>query len=71
MSAVLADKQRFPELTSNVVYVNDGGPRFILGLNPPSPAPHRIYAVVNLDKAADIEATLTKLRKTLGARLRP
>ncbi|WP_397421729.1 efflux RND transporter permease subunit [Phenylobacterium sp.] len=68
MSAVLADKQRFPELTSNVVYVNDGGPRFILGLNPPSPAPHRIYAVVNLDKAADIEATLTKLRKTLGAR---
>lgn len=68
MSAVLADKKRFPELTGNAIYVNDGGPRFILSLNPPSPAPHRIYAVVNLDKDADIEATLVTLRETLGAR---
>ena len=48
--------------------MNDGGPRFILGLNPPAPAPHRIYAVVNLDKNADSEAALAKLRETLGAR---
>ena len=68
MSAVLADKKRFPDLTGNAVYVNDGGPRFILSLNPPSPAPHRIYAVVNLAKDADIEATLIKLRETLGSR---
>ena len=68
MSAVLADKKRFPELTGNAIYVNDGGPRFILSLNPPSPAPHRIYAVVNLAKDADIEATLVKLRDTLGSR---
>ncbi|OYU15706.1 MAG: acriflavin resistance protein [Alphaproteobacteria bacterium PA4] len=68
MSSVLADRKRFPELTGNAFYVNDGGPRFILSLNPPSPAPHRIYAVVNLAKDADIEATLVKLRETLGAR---
>ncbi len=68
MSAVLADRTRFPELTGNAIYVNDGGPRFILSLNPPSPAPHRIYAVVNLDKDADIEATLARLRETLGSR---
>ncbi len=68
MSAMLADRKRFPELTGNAIYVNDGGPRFILSLNPPSPAPHRIYAVVNLAKHADIEATLVKLRETLGAR---
>ncbi|WP_066650618.1 MULTISPECIES: efflux RND transporter permease subunit [Sphingomonas] len=68
LSAVLADRKRFPELTSNAIYVNDGGPRFILGLNPPAPAPHRIYAVVNLAKDADSETVLAKLRQTLGAR---
>ncbi len=68
MSALLADRKRFPELTGNAIYVNDGGPRFILSLNPPSPAPHRIYAVVNIDKDADIEATLARLRETLGTR---
>ncbi|KPF89516.1 efflux RND transporter permease subunit [Novosphingobium sp. AAP93] len=68
MSRLLADRKQLPELTGNAIYVNDGGPRFILGLNPPLPAPHRIYAVVNLDKHADIEATRDKLRHLLAAR---
>ena len=68
MSRLLADRKQFPEITGNAIYVNDGGPRFILGLNPPLPAPHRVYAVVNVDKHADIDATLAKLRRALAAR---
>lgn len=68
MSALLADKRRFPELEANAVYVNDGGPRFILGLNPPVPAPHRAYAVVNLAPGADPDAAVARLETTLQQR---
>ncbi|MFN7236104.1 MAG: efflux RND transporter permease subunit, partial [Brevundimonas sp.] len=68
VSALLADKRVFPELENNAVYVNDGGPRFILGLNPPLPAPHRAYAVVNLDAKADPDAVVMRLRQELGQR---
>lgn len=52
-------------LTGNAVYVGDGGPRFILGLNPPTPAPHLAYAVVNVADGADLDATLSALRADL------
>ncbi len=67
-SALLADRKAFPEIESNVVYVNDGGPRFILGLNPPLPAPHRAYGIVNLAEDADAAAVVTRLRAALGER---
>lgn len=67
-SALLADREAFPEIESNVVYVNDGGPRFILGLNPPLAAPHRAYGIVNLAKGADAPAVVARLRKVLGER---
>ncbi len=66
ISARLADRKTFPEIASNVIYVNDGGPRFILGLNPPLPAPHRAYGVVNLADGADPEAAVARLRTVLG-----
>ncbi|MBC2667843.1 efflux RND transporter permease subunit [Novosphingobium piscinae] len=68
MSGLLADRRQFPEIVGNAIYVNDGGPRFILGLNPPPPAPHRIYALVNLAKQADLPATQAKLRRALQSR---
>lgn len=68
LSKALADRTKFPELRDNVVYINDGGPRFILGLNPPLPAPHRAYAVVNLAETANIEAVLSGLREQLPKR---
>jgi multidrug efflux pump len=68
VSARLADREVHPQLRGNVVYVGDGGPRFILGLNPPTPAAHRAYAVVNLDKDADLDATVEHLRTDLSAR---
>lgn len=76
LSVRLSDDRRFPELDGNVVYVGDGGPRFILGLNPPGPASHRAYVVANLKNDADIEATLAKLRADLrpafpAARIEP
>lgn len=66
ISTTLADRKAFPEITSNVIYVNDGGPRFILGLNPPLPAPHRAYGIVNLAEDADAERVVAKLRAGLA-----
>jgi multidrug efflux pump subunit AcrB len=66
LSAKLANRKAHPELADNAVYVGDGGPRFILGLNPPTPASHRAYAIVNLSKDADIDATIGRLRKDLA-----
>lgn len=76
ISARLTNKDIYPDITGNVVYVGDGGPRFILGLNPPSPAPHRAYAVINLKRGADADAVLSTLRQDLPtqfpqARLEP
>lgn len=68
ISTQLADRKAFPEITGNVFYVNDGGPRFILGLNPPIAAPHRAYGVVNLAADADAGAVLARLRETLAER---
>jgi multidrug efflux pump subunit AcrB len=66
LSAKLANQAANPELKDNAVYVGDGGPRFILGLNPPTPASHRAYAIVNLANDADIDATIGRLRKALA-----
>jgi multidrug efflux pump subunit AcrB len=52
-------------LTGNTVYVGDGGPRFILSLNPPTPSPHIAYAVLNLADGADPAATVDALRADL------
>jgi len=68
MSKRLSDHAAHPEVLSNVVYVGDGGPRFILGLNPPTPSPNRAYAVVNLAPDADIDATVEKIRADLVGR---
>jgi multidrug efflux pump subunit AcrB len=66
VSRTLADRQRFPELTGNAIYVGDGGPRFILGLNPPAPAANRAYAVINLAADADREAAVDHIRNELS-----
>lgn len=68
ISARMADTEAHPDITRNVVYGGDGGPRFILGLNPPLPAAHRAYAVINLRKDADTTEVLSRLRNDLGER---
>lgn len=65
ISEALADAKRFPEIQSQAVYVGDGGPRFILALNPPTPASHRAYAVLSLAPGFSHEQALDKLRREL------
>ena len=67
ISQALRDRKRFPELQSQAVYVGDGGPRFILALNPPTPAGHRAYAVLTLAPGFTHEQALQRLRNDLPA----
>lgn len=76
ISTALNDHKRFPELESQAIYVGDGGPRFILALNPPTPAAHRAYAVLTLAPGATHEQALQRLRSELpsqfpGVRFEP
>ena len=68
ISTLLNDRTLFPEVTSHITYVADGGPRFILGLNPPAPTLNRAYAVINLTKDADLGETIARLDRTLKPR---
>ena len=56
---------RSPAIEHALAYVGEGGPRFILGLNPPDPAPHRAYLVVSLQRGADIAAYAARLHREL------
>ncbi|EKO3680845.1 efflux RND transporter permease subunit [Vibrio metschnikovii] len=62
MTRWLAEEQRFPQITGATAYVSEGGPRFILGLNPPEPAPHTAYFVINLSKETNVAAFVNQLR---------
>lgn len=68
ISALLNDRKLFPDVASHITYVADGGPRFILGLNPPSPTLNRAYAIINLDKDADVDAAIARIDRTLQPR---
>ena len=68
ITARLADDEAHPALTGAVAYVGDGGPRFILGLNPPTPAAHRAYVVVNVDPNADLDQAISRIDEDLGER---
>lgn len=62
MTQWLTEDQRFPQITGATAYVSEGGPRFILGLNPPEPAPHIAYFVVNLTKETNVATFVNQLR---------
>lgn len=66
LSEYLSDRQQNPEVESNATYVGDGGPRFILGLNPPLPAANRAYIVVNLVKGSDPEDVIERMKRDLA-----
>ncbi len=68
ISRALSDTQAFPELQSHAVYMGDGGPRFILALNPPTPAGHRAYAVLTLTPESNHAAAIERLRQGLSER---
>lgn len=68
ISRALADTKAFPEIASQAVYMGDGGPRFILALNPPTPAAHRAYAVLTLAPEATHAAAIERLKTGLAER---
>lgn len=52
-----------PEVTSNIAYVGDGGPRFYLSLSPMDPEPHHGFIVVNTASARDVPALVERTRE--------
>lgn len=68
ISRALADRKAFPEIASHALYMGDGGPRFILALNPPTPSANRAYAVLTLTPQASHAAAIEHLRGALSER---
>src|SRR5450830_1926496 len=64
----LSDRSAFPALSSSAVYVGDGGPRFILALNPPTPAEHRAYAVLTLAPGVSHAVAMAQVAEGLRQR---
>ncbi|TNE37866.1 MAG: efflux RND transporter permease subunit [Sphingomonadales bacterium] len=56
----LGDREINPEVTSNVAYVGEGGPRFYLALSPMKPAPNRAFLLVNVESPRQIPAVLER-----------
>ncbi len=61
LAAFLDDREHNPDITGHVAYIGSGGPRFILGLNPPAAAAHRAFFVVNTSSSADIDAIIARV----------
>jgi len=62
VSGWLGDQEINPEITDHIGYVADGGPRFILGLNPPLPASNIAYFVVTVKAGTNIDVVIARTR---------
>jgi multidrug efflux pump len=65
VSRWLDDKKLNPEITRSIGYVADGGPRIILGLNPPLPAAHVAYFTVSVTSKDVLDAVIARTRRYL------
>ncbi len=50
-------------MVDSIGYVADGGPRIVLGLNPPLPAPNVAYFTISVHPGTDIDAVIARTRK--------
>ncbi|KAB7770098.1 efflux RND transporter permease subunit [Xanthomonas maliensis] len=62
LSRWLADRRANPEVVNSIGYVADGGPRIVLGLNPPLPAANSAYFTVGVRPDTDIDAVIARVR---------
>ncbi|MBD8572145.1 efflux RND transporter permease subunit [Pseudomonas syringae] len=53
------------DVLDSIGYVADGGPRIVLGLNPPLPAPDIAYFTVSVRKGVDLDAVIARTRRFL------
>jgi multidrug efflux pump subunit AcrB len=68
ISVWLADKKANPEIESSIGYVADGGPRIVLGLNPPLPGANIGYFTVSVKPGTDIDTVIARTRSYLSQR---
>lgn len=54
-----------PQVIDSIGYVADGGPRIVLGLNPPLPAPETAYFTVSVKPGTDIDQVIADTRRYL------
>jgi multidrug efflux pump subunit AcrB len=67
ISLWLNDKKQNPEVTNSIGYVADGGPRIVLGLNPPLPSAQTAYFTVNVAGKEDLDRVIARVRSYLRA----
>lgn len=67
ISRWLSDKQLNPEVTTSIGYVADGGPRIVLGLNPPLPASHIAYFTVGVTDKDALDPLIERTRRWIEA----
>ncbi|MFP3276914.1 MAG: efflux RND transporter permease subunit, partial [Paraburkholderia sp.] len=65
ISQWLADSRQNPDVADSIGYVADGGPRIVLGLNPPLPASNVGYFTVSVHAGTDIDAAISRIRNHL------
>ncbi|MBO9855114.1 efflux RND transporter permease subunit [Xanthomonas sp. A1809] len=63
ISRWLADKRVNPEIVDSIGYVADGGPRIVLGLNPPLPGSNIAYFTVSVKPKTDIDQVIDRVRQ--------
>lgn len=63
MSRWFADDKVNPEVTDSIGYVADGGPRIVLGLNPPLPGSNIAYFTVSVAQGTDIEQVIDRTHR--------
>jgi multidrug efflux pump len=68
MSRWFADEKSNPEVVDSIGYVADGGPRIVLGLNPPLPAANIAYFTVSVRAGTDIDEVIARTRQYIRAR---
>lgn len=68
ISKWLADTRTNPEVTESIGYVADGGPRILLGLNPPMAGPGTGYFTVSVKKVDDLDVLISRTRGYIAER---
>lgn len=67
LSKWLSDPRANPEVTESIGYVADGGPRILLGLNPPMAGPAMGYFTVSVEKGTDLDAMILRTRQYVAS----
>ncbi|MEM9057535.1 MAG: efflux RND transporter permease subunit, partial [Pseudomonadota bacterium] len=50
-----------------LTFIGDGGPRFMLGLNPPNPNPANTFLIANTASGDDVDAVMTAMEQFIQA----